>query len=112
MAVLGWAARFLHADLGRHYDVQKALLTADAEAFGVKGRENIAKINGELLADSEKTVRVALSFCFLGCFLVSYFLAYLEGTAEVFPVPRLYALPSLFLSLSLGGTLVFLFYLR
>lgn len=100
MAVLGWAARFLHADLGRHYDVQKALLTADAEAFGVKGRENIAKINGELLADSEKTVRVALSFCFLGCFLVSYFLAYLEGTAEVFPVPRLYALPSLFLSLS------------
>lgn len=100
MAVLEWAARFLHADLGRHYDVQKALLTADAEAFGVKGRENIAKINGELLADSEKTVRVALSFCFLGCFLVSYFLAYLEGTAEVFPVPRLYALPSLFLSLS------------
>eukprot|EP00729_Bicosta_minor_P006827 gene6827-3694_t len=55
MAVLEWAARFLHADLGRHYDVQKALLTADAEAFGVKGRENIAKINGELLADSEKT---------------------------------------------------------
>jgi hypothetical protein len=54
--VLWWAVRFLHADIDRNYAAQRRCLADNAAAFGVVGREEILRANGETLPDEEKTV--------------------------------------------------------